>query len=455
MCEHQTPEAHAAPDISSSINSIIAAANKHDRYKLLEDDSLPAADLNNPIHPAFKWFDCNGPMRQALLLASQFLAHDSLLTFFAHLIYGRELTATDGGKHKVYLSDPLNNASDARRQELINGAREALHCLAHSVRFDWMNHGKRVYARTMTDSFKPVHEAYCNAFQKRVTTKIELNERFGQFYTDKDGYTASSRCAQFRHDFHFAMTIVHELVHAVGIMRRGHTKEEWIRTDYPDTEWGYVWENFMFGYILNPQDRDRHGTYLLMKKVWAVPALANKHGGKQYSDVPMSWIAQWFRQETWDIIAKHGPSAIPPPETHFKIQSNHKFCIWVVSTDNLDMKPDIVALGRRWRHEKQILEACGLPVRSTDKIHWRPQTKGNVRKHNVPIPLRFSRRNQQYPMGSQTSRVSKVTRATVTKKIVKSTTVKHTTPTSGSGKSRKRHTEEDTESVRPAKTVKR
>jgi hypothetical protein len=48
----------------------------------------------------------------------------------------------------------------------------------------------------------------------------------------------------------------------------------------------------MFGNVINPQDRTRAGTHLLMRKIRADRNKADEAGGKGYTDVPMSYIAQ-------------------------------------------------------------------------------------------------------------------------------------------------------------------
>jgi hypothetical protein len=150
MTDQQKSEKRTAPETSSGINSLIAAANSDDRFKLLEDDCVPAANLTNAIHPIFWWFDCDGPMKQMLQLASHFLAHDSVLVFFVPLLYGRLLMRNNGSTIKSYLSDPFVHCSDARPEEIIAGVRQALHCLAHTIEFRFMKPEKRVYARTLT-----------------------------------------------------------------------------------------------------------------------------------------------------------------------------------------------------------------------------------------------------------------------------------------------------------------
>ncbi|KAF1918115.1 hypothetical protein BDU57DRAFT_537707 [Ampelomyces quisqualis] len=390
MKSQHTSEKRTAPEDSSGINSLIAAANKDDRFRLLEDNTIPAGNLPNTIHPVLGWFDCDGPMKQMLRLASQFLTHDSTLVFFIPLLYGRELKKTNGKTTKTYLSDPLPNSPNETREQLITGVRQALHCLAHSIEFRFMKPEKRVYARTLTNPVRPVHTSTCTSvFQRRLTAVIEIADRLMHFYQSDDGYKASSRCAQFRHDFIFASTLVHEIVHAVGVMRRGNLVEPCIRINDPDPEWGYAWEHFIFGCVINPQDRTQPGTNLFMRKVWADPSVAEDAGGKEYSDVPMSYIAQWFRQETWDIVARKGPTAIAAPVTHFKIQSSRKYGAWIVSTDCIDIKPDIVALHQKWKLQSQKFDANGHPRAPASKILWRFQTSEALQRPNVPTPVRI------------------------------------------------------------------
>lgn len=407
MTDQQTSDKRTAPETSSGINSLIAAANKNDRFKLLEDERVLAGSLENTIHPIFSWFDCDGPMKQMLCLASQFLAHDSVLIFFVPLLYGRELTRNDTRPRRTVLSDPLAHASDSERQEMLVGVRLALHCLAHSIEFRFMKPEKRVYARTLTKTAKAVHTPACSAiFQQRLVAVIEITDPFLHFYHADDGYKASSRCAQFRHDFLFASTLIHEIAHAVGVMRRGNLMEPCIHVDDPDSEWGYAWEQFVFGCVINPQDRSKLGTNLLMRKVWGDATVAEEAGGKEYSDVSMSYIAQWFRRETWDIIANWGPTAVPPPTAHFKIQSSRKYGAWIVSADCIAIKPDLATLRREWERQRVSLDILSRGAATSSKIFWRFQDTAKLQRSNVQMPARIpwsSGKNQGHQEAIRTS----------------------------------------------------
>jgi hypothetical protein len=284
-------------------------------------------------------------------------------------------------------------ASKAKQAQLLLAVRDALQCLADRVEICFVNHKKqRLYARTIANDFRSTPAtSCCGAHQRDVSPKIELTDKFLHFYSDTDSYASASRCAQYRNDFLFAATLVHEVVHAVGVLRRGDLVEPHYRQDYPETEWGYAWENFMFGSILNPQDKTQPGTHLLMRKVWANSNSEDAKGGKEYCDVSMSWIAQWFRNETWDIVAKHGPTAVSPPTTHFKIQVSHQLGAWVVTSDNPHVRKDVSDLYKHWQQYNRQLKFGEPSVegqRASYMIYYNARTKTELQESNVPVPQR-------------------------------------------------------------------
>jgi hypothetical protein len=383
------------------ISSLINAANTNDRFNLLEDSNVLPGDLDNSVHAIFHQFDATGPLKQALQLASHFIQHDSVLTFFVPLLYGSQLT--DPCTKKVYLSDPLAMASSGKQQQMITGVRTALQSLAHRLDFKFIEHENEVYARTLADHSRPC--SHGPAFQGRVSANIEMTDRFNAYYRSATGYATASRCAQFRHDFLFATTLVHEIVHAFGVLRRGNLREPFYRLDCPETEWGYAWEHFMFGSIINPQDRSTAGTHTLMRKVWSDAKVAEAAGGKEYCDVEMSYIAQWFRNDMWDIVKKEGPTGIPAPATHFKIQVSKKHAAWVVTSDCTAVREDIRILHKEWlRSAAQHDAEHALPDGQTpsNKILWRFVSFQELQKSNVVPPIRRLKMMEDHPFYSTT-----------------------------------------------------
>ncbi|KAF2660784.1 hypothetical protein K491DRAFT_575360, partial [Lophiostoma macrostomum CBS 122681] len=288
---------------------LVAAANKQDRFLLLDDPTIPEPDIDVAIHPIFSASNFINAtpqiyesLQQSLRFASMFLEHDSVLEWFVSPLLG--LPLLDSETSKSYLSDPLTGKSPGERRELIRRVRKAFECLAHSVHFQFITDKEvKFYARTTLHSFQPVH--YWDFFQ--------------------DHFSTSSLCERLRVDFSLGVGLVHELCHAVGVMRRGNLIEPHVRLTHIDKpEFGYAWENFMFGGIINPFDRTATRLSFLMRKVWADDSKVYPAGGKEWSAVPMSYVARWFRKETWSTIAEHGPTAIPQPTFHLKLRCHEK-----------------------------------------------------------------------------------------------------------------------------------
>jgi hypothetical protein len=315
---------------------LVTAANKHDQFRLLNDPLAPASDLDNPIHPILRHsnFDYGDntkkgsfmyeKMEQSLQLASMYLQHDSVLEWFVAPLLGSSLQPlySDGKLGQHYLSNPLANKSEKERKKLINEVRKALHCLSGCItfRFPSMNIGS--YARTLTDKARSPHEHSCACtkhFTSKHAVKIEVRPQFANFFLNE--YQKSSRCKQFRQDFSFATVIVHEICHAVGVMKRGDMVEPYLRCDHPMAELGFAWENFMFGAVINPFDQESDAVGFMMRRIWSDNSAAKKTGGKEWAAVPASYIAKWFQKDTWDRIAQVGPTTILPPHVDLKIIS--------------------------------------------------------------------------------------------------------------------------------------
>ncbi|PVH98718.1 hypothetical protein DM02DRAFT_530574 [Periconia macrospinosa] len=371
------------------INSLVEAVNKNDRLNLLNDPSVLAGNLDNPIHPIFRGPSFSNPhLQQALRFASLLIQEDRLLDFFIPLTYGRAQTDLMSGK--TYLTNPATWKSNAEISLYIRGVRKALDCLTHCVIFKFTDPEDRLWGRaTMLPNKKPAHSPSCSkAFQKDLAVLVELNGKLFRFYEDEEtGYITRSVCDQFRHDFQFAATLVHELVHAFGIMRRAGLKEPYIRLDMPDTEWGYAWENFAFGMIVNPQDRQRFGTHVQLRKIWSNSV--HEKMGKEYAAVPVAWTAQWFRKETWGRIAVAGLLAIPLPVTRVKFIKSARFRRWVVMTDVPETQHDIEML--HGCAVKERLQSPSLPTRDMElcRVMWSLLDSAELQVPNVPITSRI------------------------------------------------------------------
>lgn len=379
------------------INDLVEAMNKNDRLHLLNDPSVLPGNLDNDIHPIFCRQAFSDPhLKQALRFASLLLQEDRLLEFFIPLTYGR--AQIDFSTGKTYLTNPMAGQSDSDIALYIRGVRKALDCLAHCVTFRFITREDHLWGRTLMSDSKPAHSTSCSkAFQKDMSVRIELNGRFRAFYQDKEtGYRTRSKCDQFRHDFQFAATIVHELVHAYGIMRRARLNEPWIRLDLPSDEWGYAWENFAFGTIINPQQRKISGTHIQFRKTWSSPTLERQ--GKEYSTVPVAWTAQWFRKETWERISTAGVLAIPLPVVRAKFVKSTRLRKWVVMTDAAETRHDIKRLHRC--NVKERLQSPGFHSQDMQPCRasaiWAFVDSENLQISNVPVTERIPDRFSSY-----------------------------------------------------------
>jgi hypothetical protein len=398
------------------MNDLVEAANTNDRLQLLNHPAAQAGNLDNDVHPLFYdpiFLETCPHLKQALQLASLFLHYDNLLEFFIPLTFGQE--RTDSATRKVYLTNPGASKSADELKPYIAEVRKALHCLEHCITYRWEKSDETLSARTTVYNRRPAHTSECSSvFNYKCSVLIFMNEKIRMFYEDEEtGYQNSSRCDQFRHDFITAMTLVHELIHAYGVMRRGHLKEPHIRLDHSDSpEWGYAWENFMFGAVINPHERSRLGTHVLLRKTWATQEQADTCGGKEYSAVSVDWVAQWFRKETWDKIEDGGPLAIPSSTVHIKLVPSTYYHRFIVYTDVPETQHDIELI-----HD-EVKKACAEQTRkaaarkteltrieefkkvtATDnkdhcnelrRAKWILTDSETLQQSNVPIPTRIA-----------------------------------------------------------------
>lgn len=377
------------------INSFVEAVNKNDRLNLLNDPSVLPGNLDNAIHPIFRSAAfASRHLQQALQFSSLLLQEDRLLEFFVPLTYGR--AQTDFVSRKTYLTNPIIGKSDREISLYVRGVRQALECLAHSVVFRFISREDRLWGRTLMEYGNSSHLPTCSkAFQRDVSVRIELNGKLRDFYEDeKRGYSTRSRCDQFRHDFQFAATLVHELVHAFGIMRRAGLKEPWISLDLPSNEWGYAWENFAFGTIVNPQDKKHFGTHVQLRKIWASPE--DEKNGKEYSAVPVAWTAQWFRKETWERIAAAGLLSIPLPLTRIKFVRSTESRRWIVMTDVPETREDIERLHKCAVRQRLQSPQFPSPDLELCRVRWTLAESVDLQKSNVPLTQRIPSKYTAY-----------------------------------------------------------
>jgi hypothetical protein len=442
MCKQDGSKAHL------NLSYIASTINPDDCLGLLYDSEAQAGDLSNPIHPVFRdsffsqFLYQHPEIGQALRLASLFLEYDSLLEFFIPFVFGKEYP--DPMRGGMIWDNPVASKSRAQIKSYIGEVRNALVCLAHCIVFRPANlrsDMNRLWARTFLDTnnspLRPKHTSACSdVFKSTRSVIIEIDSNLLDFY--KEGYSEAHACSQFRHDFQIAQTLVHEVVHAFGAMRRGNLNEPRISPEHPDTgedrqaELGYAWENFMFGGILNPQGEGKCGTDIFFRKTWASSRQQQEAGGREYAAIPVRYIADWFQKETWAKIKRGGPLAIPMPTIHIKFNLLDREKRWAIYSDIYRTRNLIIKLVKEHGRD----------------IKWYFCTSETLQKSKIPIPLRvpakimFSKaaEEKKLSIAAGSCRSLSISSASSTGTIVATAATTVTTTTSKQPKTKSRST---------------
>lgn len=361
----------------NTIASLITILNRGDRFSLLNDPKVKEGNLDNDIHPIFhhETFLGRTPhIKQALRLASLYLTTPSLLEFYVPLTFGN-IQKEEKGAHKRQYNIYTRRKSVCRTYEL-RVVEAAFMCLAHCNMWQWSDlwdkaGRKRGWGVTHLIEADIIHHtSECPVFDDAQEkplfkpgkkSRITLDDQMLAFYLDEDtGYVTRPRCEQFRHDFQMALILGHELTHAYCAMIRGTLKEQWLHPSHPVNELGYAWENFMFGGKIDPPLKTMPGSYVHLHKVWQSKDMVRKNLGFEYTAVPVSWTAQWFRKETWDEVERCGHLTNPLPIPTLKISYSIGMQRYIVYTDNEDARRDL-----DWGRESAAL---GLTISAGDFV---------------------------------------------------------------------------------------
>ncbi|KAK8257213.1 hypothetical protein IWZ00DRAFT_558401 [Phyllosticta capitalensis] len=143
----------------------------------------------------------------------------------------------------------------------------------------------------------PLHPLFAKTGHKRAP-QVLIHEGFKEFAENL--YDEASLEDQLQFSFLFAASIVHELTHCFGGMRRGHTNEEFLHENEPSHEHGFSWEQAVFGGLIMSSNRKLDPTGPLVWHTWADHENRGVSNGYRRMLVPINWIAGWFRTEFWN-----------------------------------------------------------------------------------------------------------------------------------------------------------
>ncbi|KAL1632307.1 hypothetical protein SLS56_003722 [Neofusicoccum ribis] len=307
-----------------------AIEQKPELERVFELHPSASPNISNEIHPLFR--RSNFPtlsLRQyeafglGLRLASLFITAEPMLEWWVHAAFGFRVPHPRNADKFVLEQAMEYNAGHTASVEA------ALVSLADFVDFDFDVY-KGFFSLGRTSIREVRHPAAAsphglfrevNRQGKRIITMLHADF---QTYASK-GFWEDPLDAQLRFSFLLAVTIVHEMTHAFGCMMRGTDDEEYVDADDPDTEWGFSWETWALGGLLNPWKLAVAPTTTFLSNCWESRTKKKANGGAPSSVVPMDWIARWFRRRFWTMLQTgHGVQMPPSCELQIWQRSNRR-----------------------------------------------------------------------------------------------------------------------------------
>ena len=319
-------KALSAEDPSAAIPYFTVLAANHaeyDKFHLFEDSRIPDPDLDNSIHPIWHIDNWRGVdedlyelMKPALQLASMFIQPRSMREWFVPLVHSS--VKEDEKTGKPYLPehpDILKNPK-VKRAKVLEEVQSYLNCLTHSVILEIGDRQLHATGYTITDNTEPPHTSNCPPRHNNHLKSVRMIFRLQWKEYLIEELNTTSQAENLRFYFLFALTLTHELAHAVGVLRRGDTVEAYLRVDDLHKEYGFAWEEFAVGGRIDPFERVSCRMPFFTWRLWRT----SNNDNKDYVIVPMRWVAQWFQKSTWRAIRRHGPRVVKPPEARLMLR---------------------------------------------------------------------------------------------------------------------------------------
>ncbi|KAF2451231.1 hypothetical protein P171DRAFT_467855 [Karstenula rhodostoma CBS 690.94] len=268
-------------------------------------------------------------MRPALILATKFLLDPQFGAFWNHLMYGTPVT--DAATRRSYLehSDLENDLKTARADfEALLGS------LADRVTFYWRpekSEGSTLGA-IFRMSFWEVLEEFIDVSRFQHLKKpaegyngfIGLSSKFLYNLMSENAVTYTDVDADIRFQFLLAVTLTHELAHAIYAWRglphvgwaNGLTEVFAFDTDISN-EIGWSWENHTWDGVVLTCTLDHDAIGDVVARTWESEVFGETY---MYTPTPEAWLKSLFMKDSWkDIIRviKQVPKPVGRPHLFF------------------------------------------------------------------------------------------------------------------------------------------
>ncbi|KAF2491166.1 hypothetical protein BU16DRAFT_566079 [Lophium mytilinum] len=360
----------AAHSIDPANNSIPHPSDPQERYpsvlKLYKDvrphleaagclatQGLPKPSLSNDIHHLFqksRWVTASVDnfeevyerMTPALQLASRFITSEAaILPYWPHVLFGKRVQVHENDENLDYLEISSNELCP----EAVDRVREAFSGLSENISLAFMEENPtntsleglcgatfRERERSVETTGIPFSEdAWPPVENGKPHPTITLNAHYHEFFASR--YSNATRRKRLRVLFCFAVTLIHETVHAFCFSTHPTWKEEpWYNKESISSaghrqEMGFAWERFMFGGRTDawyPMEKLRALHYQEVRDLPPVKEDTLMVDGKEakflgsyqpasaqgkrfvHDCIPLEWIASWFSDERWALWEQNG-----------------------------------------------------------------------------------------------------------------------------------------------------
>jgi hypothetical protein len=318
-------------------------------------------------------------MRPAMTLATKFLTDPSFGAFWYHLMYG--VPTSDPVTRKSFLMhSPQEDDLETARADFA----ALLDDLADRMTYYWRpaKHQDGIIAGIQGHSYWEVMSEFVDisGFEKMrqpaggYNGYIGLNSDFLYNLLSRDAVTRTHVEGDIRLQFLLAVTLTHELTHAIYAWRDlpfvdwpGYTEIFCFDTDVSN-EIGWSWENHTFGDVILSCELSHDVIGACRARTWESEVLRETY---IYAPVPDAWLKGLFLKNTWKDINqafKQVPKPVGRPKVFCaqRYVDDQRMFEWVDYVDGFAASPGHDVLNEREGQVKSDVDAWFKAVRKSD-----------------------------------------------------------------------------------------
>ncbi|KAI9771579.1 MAG: hypothetical protein M1839_002772 [Geoglossum umbratile] len=257
------------------------------------------SDLDNEIHPIFRFENFDIPHDQykalalAFRLASLLITKEHCIDWWVSIYFGRHCTTR--GNHQVVMNiNPIT-------KDLITATKNALLHLASNISFRFK----------VTPN--PEYHIFGGQYRSRSGQQnVRLSPEFRKLIAE-GSIPSASLSQQLRYFFFFAVNIVHEVAHAFYQSRPDICKNYQEPYFYPDMETGIFdheigssWERSIFGGKIQPNLEGPDESKSVESCFYGLQRSKGPDDGNNFGAIPMHYICSMMSKSKWSMVKEGG-----------------------------------------------------------------------------------------------------------------------------------------------------